>query len=83
MIYARWDRDFGPLFCLTPENRTGSRMERTGVLIKHPVVTGATMAFRREFFEPMIPIPKDEIHDKWISFLLAAHEGSFEVIRNP
>jgi glycosyltransferase involved in cell wall biosynthesis len=54
-----------------------------GVLIKHPVVTGATMAFRREFFEPMIPIPKDEIHDKWISFLLAAHEGSFEVISEP
>ncbi|MGB7601979.1 MAG: glycosyltransferase family 2 protein [Candidatus Sulfotelmatobacter sp.] len=53
------------------------------VLIKHPVVTGATMAFRREFFEPMIPIPKDEIHDKWISFLLAARGGSFEVISEP
>jgi glycosyltransferase involved in cell wall biosynthesis len=54
-----------------------------GVLIKHPVVTGATMAFRRELFEPMVPIPKDEIHDKWISFLLAARGEAFEVISEP
>ena len=60
-----------------------SKGNALGVLIKHPVVTGATMAFRRKFFEPMIPIPEDEIHDKWISFLLAAHGGSFEVISEP
>ncbi len=42
------------------------------VLIRRPVVTGATMAFRRELFELMAPIPENEIHDEWISFLSAA-----------
>jgi glycosyltransferase involved in cell wall biosynthesis len=42
------------------------------VLIRRPVVTGATMAFRRELFDLMTPIPGNEIHDKWISFLLVA-----------
>jgi glycosyltransferase involved in cell wall biosynthesis len=52
------------------------------VLINHPVVTGATMAFRREFFGSMVPIPTDETHDRWISFLLAAR-GRFETISEP
>jgi len=41
------------------------------VLVKHPVVTGATMAFRRELFKILAPIPSNHIHDRWISFLLA------------
>jgi glycosyltransferase involved in cell wall biosynthesis len=53
-----------------------------GVLMKHPVVTGATMAFRREFFDPMTPFPAKEIHDQWMSFLLAA-TGRFEIIPEP
>jgi len=52
------------------------------VLVKHPVVTGATMAFRRELFDLVIPIPANHIHDRWISFLLAAR-GKFEAIRAP
>lgn len=52
------------------------------VLVKHPVVTGATMAFRRELFDILTPIPSKDIHDRWISFLLAAR-GSFEVISDP
>ena len=50
------------------------------VLVRHPVVTGATMAFRRELFDIVAPIPFDHIHDRWISFLLVAR-GQFEVIR--
>lgn len=42
------------------------------VLLKHPVVTGATMAFRREYFEVLAPIPAKQIHDRWMSVLLAA-----------
>jgi glycosyltransferase involved in cell wall biosynthesis len=42
------------------------------ILIKHPVVTGATLAFRREFFSLLSPIPADQVHDTWIAFLLAA-----------
>lgn len=52
------------------------------VLVKHPVVTGATMAFRRELFDILTPIPSNDIHDRWISFLLAAR-GQFEVISDP
>ena len=52
------------------------------VLVKHPVVTGATMAFRRDLFDIVAPIPADDIHDRWISFLLAAR-GRFELISDP
>lgn len=41
------------------------------VLIKHPVVTGATMAFRRELCSSIFPLPREFTHDRWISFLAA------------
>jgi glycosyltransferase involved in cell wall biosynthesis len=53
------------------EQRSVQRGEAIGVLLKHPVVTGATMAFRRELFDLLTPLPSMEIHDRWISFLLA------------
>jgi hypothetical protein len=46
------------------------------------VVTGATMAFRRNCFDIVTPIPANDIHDRWISFLLAAR-GQFELISDP
>jgi glycosyltransferase involved in cell wall biosynthesis len=49
------------------------------VLLKHPVVTGASMAFRRQYFDLLAPIPVKQIHDRWISFLLATR-GKFAVI---
>lgn len=52
------------------------------VLVKHPVVTGATMAFRRKLLDILTPIPSQDIHDRWISFLLAAR-GPFELISDP
>jgi glycosyltransferase involved in cell wall biosynthesis len=52
------------------------------VLLRHPVVTGASMAFRREYLDLMVPIPPKQIHDRWISFLLAAR-GKFEAISDP
>jgi len=52
------------------------------VLVRHPVVTGATMAFRRNLFDFVSPIPSDDIHDRWISFLLAAR-GQFDLIADP
>jgi glycosyltransferase involved in cell wall biosynthesis len=52
------------------------------VLLRHPVVTGATMAFRRNLFDLVSPIPSDDIHDRWISFLLAAR-GQFDLIADP
>jgi glycosyltransferase involved in cell wall biosynthesis len=52
------------------------------VLIKHPVVTGAAMAFRRSYFGLLIPIPAEDVHDRWMSFLLAA-SGRFAAIPQP
>ena len=52
------------------------------VLLKHPVVTGATMAFRKQLLDVLMPIPATEIHDLWISFLLAAL-GRIELISEP
>jgi glycosyltransferase involved in cell wall biosynthesis len=49
------------------------------ILLKHPVVTGASMAFLRDHVDILLPIPAKQIHDRWISFLLAA-TGKFEVI---
>lgn len=40
-----------------------------GVLLKHPVVTGATMAFRTAYPDLILPIP-DTWHDAWIVLLI-------------
>jgi hypothetical protein len=42
------------------------------VLLKHNVVTGATMAFRRRFLGLVTPIPPSWIHDGWIALLISA-----------
>lgn len=52
------------------------------VLVKHPVVTGATMAFQKRFLDLLLPIPSNHIHDSWIAFLLAAC-GPFQPITDP
>ena len=41
------------------------------VLIRHPVVTGATMAFRSQYRDLVLPLT-DTWHDAWISFLIGA-----------
>ena len=66
----------------TGEQRRFSNGRALRVLVKHPVVTGATMAFRRDLFDIVAPIPSNDIHDRWISFLLAAR-GQFAVIPDP
>ncbi|WP_025039844.1 glycosyltransferase family 2 protein [Nitrosospira briensis] len=42
-----------------------------GVLLKQPVVTGATMAFRSSYRDLVLPIPKTW-HDAWIALLMGA-----------
>lgn len=41
------------------------------VLLKHRVVTGATMAFRARFRESLFPISPHWIHDGWIAFIIS------------
>jgi glycosyltransferase involved in cell wall biosynthesis len=69
-----------PTFCFDrAEQMKVANGHALDVLLKHPVVTGATMAFRRNYFELLLPIPAKQIHDRWISLLLAGR-GKFEVI---
>ena len=42
------------------------------VLLKHFVVTGATMAFRSSLCKFILPIPAAWVHDAWIAFLISA-----------
>ncbi len=70
-------------FLFSPrEQRRFANGETLSVLVKHPVVTGATMAFRTEFRKMLLPIPRNLLHDSWISFLLAA-AGPFTPIPEP
>ena len=52
------------------EQRKAMKGEIFKTLLKHNVVTGATMAFRSEYKNILLPIPKTFIHDEWIALLL-------------
>jgi glycosyltransferase involved in cell wall biosynthesis len=41
-------------------------------LLRHHLVTGATMAFRNKFRDLILPIPSNQIHDSWIALLIAS-----------
>jgi glycosyltransferase involved in cell wall biosynthesis len=43
------------------------------VLLEKNVVTGATMAFRKSYANPIVPIPPSWIHDAWIAFIVSLH----------
>jgi len=53
--------------------------EQAKVLLKHNVVTGATIAFRKETRNLFLPIPDHWVHDEWITLLLSllGIEGDF------
>jgi len=53
------------------------------VLLRHNVVTGATMAFRSELRKLILPIPKQWIHDAWIALLLSAANIKGTFIEEP
>ncbi len=44
----------------------------TEVLLRHNVVTGATLALRAEFRNLLLPIPSQWLHDAWIALMIAA-----------
>jgi len=49
------------------------------MLLKHNVVTGATMVFRAGLKSIILPIPDESIHDEWIA-LLASSVGMYGVL---
>lgn len=46
------------------------------VLLKHYVVTGATMAFRAVHKPLVLPIPAVWVHDAWIATMIGAFDGA-------
>lgn len=46
-----------------------------GVLLKHHIVTGATMAFKTQLREMALPIPETWQHDAWLALIAAAYGG--------
>ena len=45
------------------------------VLLRRPVVTGATLLFRSDLRQHLLPIPTGWVHDEWIAWRLALHGG--------
>lgn len=52
------------------------------VLLKHHIVTGATMAFKSELRELALPIPATWAHDAWLALIAAAY-GRLQPIPAP
>jgi glycosyltransferase involved in cell wall biosynthesis len=42
------------------------------ILMKKNIITGATLAFRKEYLPLILPIPKEHVHDAWISLLISS-----------
>ncbi len=68
-------RSFGKLwklFKFSPKEQAQmAACDALGVLLKHTVVTGATLAFRSYYRDLVLPIP-DTWHDAWIALLIGA-----------
>ena len=45
---------------------------QVAVLLRHNVIIGATMAFRKELKKWILPIPKQWVHDVWIALLASS-----------
>jgi hypothetical protein len=54
------------------EQKKFERGQGLKVLLKHPFVTGTTVAFRSEFRGLALPIPPKQVHDHWIVLLIAS-----------
>jgi glycosyltransferase involved in cell wall biosynthesis len=75
----RIDRDGRPLpYRLWESISFSRRMQKkvesgraTEILVRRNVVTGAAMAFRAEYRDMLLPIPKQWLHDGWFALLIA------------
>ena len=61
------------------QRRQFKRGKQLDMLLKHNVVTGATMVFRAGLKSIILPIPDESIHDEWIA-LLASSVGMYGVL---
>jgi glycosyltransferase involved in cell wall biosynthesis len=65
--YTVWD---SVLFTL-PQREYFKQGHQIEILLKHNVVTGATMAFKSSFRNCILPIPEQWMHDAWIALMLS------------
>jgi hypothetical protein len=68
--YRLWDAIVPPF--TRGERRLAQRNRLFEVLVRHYVATGATLAFRAEYRDLVLPIPSEFLHDAWIATLVAA-----------
>lgn len=64
------------------KQQTQMRVNALSVLLRHPVVTGAAMAFRIQHRNLLLPIGAGWVHDEWIALLIAA-VSRIEIIEEP
>ena len=66
---------------LFEKHRFSSRKQRefldnpAKVLLKHDVVTGATLMFRRAMLPFVRPIPPSWVHDAWLAWIISLHSN--------
>jgi Glycosyl transferase family 2 len=53
------------------------------ILLRRNIVTGATVALRRELAVMAVPFPKEWVHDEWLAIVAAALDGSIAVTAEP
>jgi len=76
--YTLWDQvGFTPSEC-----QKVCRNQGLEVLLKHVVVTGATMVIKASILERALPIPRLWMHDAWIA-IIAATSGTLGVVQAP
>jgi glycosyltransferase involved in cell wall biosynthesis len=64
------------------EQRRFSCGRSAEILLKHNVITGATLAFRTSLRSLVLPIPEGWVHDGWIGLVLSAH-SKLSLIEEP
>jgi hypothetical protein len=68
--YRLWDAIVPPFTAV--ERRLARQGRLWEVVLRHYVVTGATLTFRACYRDLLLPIPPDSLHDAWIATLMAA-----------
>ncbi len=76
--YTMWQR----VRFTTAEQERLARGEGFAVLLKHRIVTGATLAFKVSLRDAALPIPAGWPHDAWLA-LLAAAQGGLVAVPEP
>lgn len=64
---TQWDR-----LGFRPQSVSAGRNDMFDVLLRFNVINGATMAFRSDLRDVLLPIPPSWVHDEWISIITSA-----------